>query len=66
MSARQQARTRQVPPPEDDTDRLYTIGELADQLAVTTRAIRFYEAKGLIAPARRGSRAPTRAATVRD
>jgi DNA-binding transcriptional MerR regulator len=54
MSARQQARTRQVPTPEDDADRLYTIGELADQLAVTTRAIRFYEAKGLIAPARRG------------
>jgi DNA-binding transcriptional MerR regulator len=35
-------------------DRLYTIGELAEELAVTTRAIRFYEAKGLIAPARRG------------
>ena len=37
-----------------DTDRLYTIGELADELSVTTRAIRFYEAKGLITPARRG------------
>ena len=35
-------------------ERLYTIGELADELEVTTRAIRFYEAKGLIAPARRG------------
>jgi DNA-binding transcriptional MerR regulator len=35
-------------------ERLHTIGELADELAVTTRAIRFYEAKGLIAPARRG------------
>jgi DNA-binding transcriptional MerR regulator len=35
-------------------DRLYTIGELAEELAVTTRAIRFYETKGLIAPARRG------------
>jgi len=54
MSARQHGRARQVPPPDDDADRLYTIGELADQLAVTTRAIRFYEAKGLIAPARRG------------
>lgn len=32
----------------------YTIGELADDLGITTRAIRFYEAKGLIAPARRG------------
>ena len=38
----------------EDPDRLYTIGELADELALTTRAIRFYEAKGLIAPARRG------------
>jgi DNA-binding transcriptional MerR regulator len=37
-----------------ENDRLYTIGELADELALTTRAIRFYEAKGLIAPARRG------------
>src|SRR5215813_1528295 len=38
--------------PEDD--RLYTIGELATELAITTRTIRFYESKGLIAPARRG------------
>ena len=29
----------------------YTIGELADELDITTRAIRFYEAEGLIAPA---------------
>jgi DNA-binding transcriptional MerR regulator len=43
-----------VPSPEPAADRLYTIGELADELQVTTRAIRFYEAKGLIAPARRG------------
>lgn len=40
--------------PKDESDRLYTIGELAGELKVTTRAIRFYEAKGLIAPARRG------------
>src|ERR1700730_13578095 len=40
--------------PMEDTDRLYTIGELAAELAVPPRAIRFYEAKGLIAPARRG------------
>ncbi len=38
----------------DDPDCLYTIGELADELEVTTRTIRFYEAKGLILPARRG------------
>lgn len=40
--------------PKDESDRLYTIGELAGELKITTRAIRFYEAKGLIAPARRG------------
>lgn len=38
----------------DDPDRLYTIGELAEEFDVTTRTIRFYEAKGLIKPARRG------------
>lgn len=35
-------------------NRFYTIGELASEFHVTTRAIRFYEAKGLIAPQRRG------------
>lgn len=34
----------------------YTIAELARELDVTTRTIRFYEAEGLIAPARRGQR----------
>ena len=38
----------------EESDRLYTIGELAAELGVTTRTIRFYESKGLIAPARRG------------
>ena len=42
------------PAGDDDPERLYSIGELADELEVTTRAIRFYEAKGLIAPVRRG------------
>jgi DNA-binding transcriptional MerR regulator len=50
---------RRVPgpasPTSDDRERLYTIGELAAELQVTTRAIRFYEAKGLIAPVRRGT-----------
>ncbi len=40
--------------PGEPPERLYSIGELAEELRVTTRAIRFYEAKGLIAPARRG------------
>jgi len=60
MSARPpNAGARRVPPPApaggEDPDRLYSIGDLADELKVTTRAIRFYEAKGLIAPVRRGA-----------
>ena len=37
-----------------NTERPYTIGELAREFAITTRAIRFYEARGLIAPGRKG------------
>jgi DNA-binding transcriptional MerR regulator len=33
----------------------WTVRELADQLGVTTRTLRFYEAEGLIAPLRRGT-----------
>ena len=58
MSARQpQGRTKRASseaPAGEHPDRLYTIGELAGEFEVTTRAIRFYESKGLIAPARRG------------
>jgi DNA-binding transcriptional MerR regulator len=35
--------------------RLLTVTELAGQLGVTARAIRFYEDKGLISPARAGA-----------
>ena len=34
----------------------YSIPELADEFNVTTRTIRFYEEKGLIAPKREGQR----------
>jgi DNA-binding transcriptional MerR regulator len=55
MSSRQSLeRAKVIAPEAEDADRLYTIGELAEELRVTTRAIRFYEAKGLILPARRG------------
>jgi DNA-binding transcriptional MerR regulator len=37
-----------------DTPRLYSVNQLAAELGVTPRAIRFYEAKGLIAPQRAG------------
>lgn len=35
--------------------RSWTVGQLADDLGVTTRTLRFYEAQGLIAPARSGT-----------
>ena len=54
MSSITQRQRSNPEPPVPDEDRLYTIGELAAELAVTTRTIRFYESKGLIAPARRG------------
>ena len=36
-------------------DQTWTVGELADELGVTTRTLRFYEAEGLITPSRAGS-----------
>jgi DNA-binding transcriptional MerR regulator len=54
MSSVSQRQRASPEPAAPDDSRLYTIGELAAELGVTTRAIRFYEAKGLIAPARRG------------
>ena len=45
------------------TDRLYTVTELARDLGLTPRAVRFYEDKGLIAPGRAGT---TRVYTQRD
>ncbi|PZS29147.1 MAG: MerR family transcriptional regulator [Pseudonocardiales bacterium] len=35
--------------------RTWTVGELADELRVTTRTLRFYEAEGLITPQRAGA-----------
>lgn len=43
--------------------KLYTISELAEELKVTPRAIRFYEDKGLLSPQRAGT---TRVYTHRD
>jgi DNA-binding transcriptional MerR regulator len=47
-------RPKRPPAAPDENNRLFAIGELAAEFGVTTRTIRFYEAKGLIAPARRG------------
>ena len=43
--------------------RLYTVTELAKELGMTARAIRFYEDKGLITPQRAGT---TRVYSARD
>ena len=44
-------------------ERTWTVGELAEELGVTTRTLRFYEAEGLIAPDRSG---PNRRYQARD
>jgi DNA-binding transcriptional MerR regulator len=41
----------------------WTVRQLADELGVTTRTLRFYEAEGLISPRRAGT---NRVYTVRD
>lgn len=38
-----------------EQSRTWTVGELADDLGVTTRTLRFYEAEGLITPSRAGT-----------
>jgi DNA-binding transcriptional MerR regulator len=40
---------------KEQAERTWTVGELADDLGVTTRTLRFYESQGLIAPARSGN-----------
>jgi DNA-binding transcriptional MerR regulator len=37
------------------SERTWTVGELADELGVTTRTLRHYEAEGLVLPARSGN-----------
>ena len=45
------------------TERVWSVRELADELGVTTRTLRFYEAEGLLAPRRVGT---SRVYTARD
>ena len=42
-------------PSPRDTQRIYSIAELAREFAVTARTIRFYEDEGLIKPRRQGT-----------
>lgn len=45
---------RKVAAAVSDRETTYTISELAHEFALTTRAIRFYEDEGMLAPERRG------------
>ena len=40
----------------EKTSTIYSISELANQFDITTRAIRFYESEGLLAPKRDGQK----------
>ncbi len=42
-------------PSTTEASRTWTVGKLADELGVTTRTLRFYEAEGLVTPARAGT-----------
>ena len=46
-----------------EAERSWTVGELAEELGVTTRTLRHYEAEGLLAPRRAGA---NRVYTARD
>ena len=43
-----------MPTETEAATRTWTVGELADELGVTTRTLRFYESEGLVRPARAG------------
>lgn len=49
------APTKQTSVAGGDGEQRFTIGELAEQFGITTRTIRFYEARGLVVPERRGT-----------
>ncbi|MCW9034133.1 MAG: MerR family DNA-binding transcriptional regulator [Alphaproteobacteria bacterium] len=53
----------QVMDKDRNSDKLYSVTELANEFEITPRAIRFYESKGLLSPQRAGS---TRVYTYRD
>jgi DNA-binding transcriptional MerR regulator len=54
MSAVNASGGRPLPTASARTANTYSISELAQEFALTTRAIRFYEDEGLLAPRRRG------------
>src|SRR5262245_61890325 len=54
MSAAQAPGRRAKPPAVERPGSHYSISDLAQEFALTTRAIRFYEDEGLLSPVRRG------------
>ena len=54
MSAVNPSGSHPQPAVSERTANTYSISELAQEFALTTRAIRFYEDEGLLAPRRRG------------
>jgi DNA-binding transcriptional MerR regulator len=56
-------RVNETPEITDGDEPLYSIGDLANEFGISTRAIRFYEIKGLLAPKRAGT---TRVYSRRD
>jgi DNA-binding transcriptional MerR regulator len=55
MSIKTDPKSGHRPAPAKGETPLYSIGDLASEFGISTRAIRFYESKGLIAPERVGS-----------
>jgi hypothetical protein len=49
---------------QTQSDRTWTVRQLADELGVTTRTLRFYEAEGLVSPQRDGTNRSTPSATA--
>ncbi len=56
---------RKLPPAAAPREATYTISQLAGEFALTTRAIRFYEDEGLLAPRRVVRPASTASASAR-
>ena len=52
---RSAARASSGPADSPSPEQSYSIGDLAEEFGITTRTIRFYEARGLLAPRRIGA-----------
>jgi DNA-binding transcriptional MerR regulator len=56
MTGEHETRTQKAETdPAPEVERTFSIGELAEEFSITTRAIRFYEARSLLTPRRVGT-----------